>query len=325
MRARLFILVGTLCVAGLLVAGLGSGTASAAFPGVNGKIVFEGAQTRSGPWGLWVGNADGTGTMRPVAVDVTADRLEDPTWSPDGTEIAFSRWGKQEPGIWVMNADGSGKRRVTNGPDEAPTWSPDGTRIAFQRDLRTWRRSTLAQPGIYVMNTDGSGQTALGGGSRPAWSPDGTKIAFDGISVMNADGSDERALKPSWPCSGGSSPDWSPDGTKIAFVRVCDTVHCDGICISVAVMNADGSNDTDITDFGFDFNPAWSPDGTKIAFTHCDYEPEYIPCPKDGSHIWVMNPDGSEQRNVTSRFYYADEVDWQPLPLSQPAARIASR
>ena len=49
-----------------------------------------------------------------------------PTWSPDGSHIAFgsNRDGNQE--IYVMNADGSGQARLTNGSalDEAPAWQP---------------------------------------------------------------------------------------------------------------------------------------------------------------------------------------------------------
>ena len=50
----------------------------------------------------------------------------DPTWSPDGTQIAFvsDRDGNLE--IYVMNADGSNIRRITNDPadDIQPDWQP---------------------------------------------------------------------------------------------------------------------------------------------------------------------------------------------------------
>ena len=63
----------------------------------------------------------------------------DPTWSPDGSQIAFvgfrRRDGDRRPDsdIFVMNADGSHIRRLagTPRPDGHPDWSPDGSRIAF--------------------------------------------------------------------------------------------------------------------------------------------------------------------------------------------------
>jgi len=50
----------------------------------------------------------------------------EPTWSPDGSKIAFVR----KDGIYVMNADGSGQRRLTDAGG-GPAWSPDGSKIAF--------------------------------------------------------------------------------------------------------------------------------------------------------------------------------------------------
>jgi Tol biopolymer transport system component len=68
---------------------------------------------------------------------------EQPSWSPDGTRIAFAGyWNTCAASggggdIWVMNADGSGKRNLiddTGSVDRQPTWSPDGSLIAFVSD-----------------------------------------------------------------------------------------------------------------------------------------------------------------------------------------------
>ena len=62
----------------------------------------------------------------------------EPSWSPDGTRIAFMSDRGANRDIYVMNANGSGQARLTDDParDTSPTWSPDGTQIAFrsQRD-----------------------------------------------------------------------------------------------------------------------------------------------------------------------------------------------
>ena len=74
-----------------------------------------------------------------------------PSWSPDGTQIAFytDRDGNNE--IYVMDADGSNPINLTNNAasDLAPVWSPDGSRIAFQSG-----RDGNAE--IFVMDADGS-------------------------------------------------------------------------------------------------------------------------------------------------------------------------
>ena len=75
-------------------------------------------------------------------------------------------------------------------------------------------------------------------------------------------------------------------GGKIAFVSTRDGNE------EIYVMNADGSNQTNITNNpATDYDPCFSPDGTKIAFESY----------RDGdSEIYVMNADGSNQANITN-------------------------
>jgi dipeptidyl aminopeptidase/acylaminoacyl peptidase len=119
-------------------------SAYATFPGSNGKIAFdrrEGGHISE----IWIMNADGSGETR--LTSVAHDPLFihpgdiEPTWSPDGTKIAFSSHRdynfsyttRTESEIYVMNADGSDVNKLTNEfeSDGYPSWSPDGTKIAF--------------------------------------------------------------------------------------------------------------------------------------------------------------------------------------------------
>ena len=85
-------------------------------------------------------NSDGSGQAR--VTDNAASDVE-PTWSPDGGRIAFSRYleSGRESNIYVMNADGTAEVNLTTAPglDFKPAWSPDGTpKICLLQ--RLWRR-----------------------------------------------------------------------------------------------------------------------------------------------------------------------------------------
>jgi uncharacterized protein YgiM (DUF1202 family) len=99
-----------------------SQTASMTAAAAGGKLVFT---TQSGG-DLYVVNADGTG-LRKLTSGVI-----DPVVSPDGQQVAFTRWDGAEMGtLYVINVDGSGERVVLSETLQAksPTWSPDGQSI----------------------------------------------------------------------------------------------------------------------------------------------------------------------------------------------------
>ena len=58
-----------------------------------------------------------------------------PSWSPDGSRIAYARGYGPDRDIMVMDAAGENTRAVTTGShhDDNPSWSPDSSEIAFAR------------------------------------------------------------------------------------------------------------------------------------------------------------------------------------------------
>ena len=224
---------------------------------------------------ICVMNADGSGRER--LTDEQGDDF-DPTWSPDGSMVAFWSTRRGPHGLYVIHTNGSGIRGITSGQswDIEPAWSPDGSKIAFSSDRGQ------GYYGIFIVNVDDSEiikvtRTSRWGESEPSWSPDGTQIAYtsrrryerSAILVGNVDGSGERLVHTSsgWP----RSPAWSPDGRRIAFVS---DVGVDGSeNLEIFVVNVDGTGLTRLTNRpNRDSDPAWSPDGRRIVFTSDDSE-----------------------------------------------------
>lgn len=209
-----------------------------------------------------------------------------PTFSPDGTHVAFSWNGEREDNydIYVKTVGSSKVRRLTTDPaaETIPVWSRDGKEIAFLRD----------HPGggtnVYSVLSTGGGERKLsdfriagGPSARIAWSPDQRWI------VGRPDMAEDLARNGSWalyliPLGSGTprrltgarapdidlTPAFSPDGLRLAYV---------------ACVNFSGrSCGVNVLELGADYTPvgpprplanarqnrsiAWSRDGASVVY-----------------------------------------------------------
>ncbi|HLZ44871.1 MAG TPA: Ig-like domain-containing protein [Gemmatimonadales bacterium] len=231
-----------------------------------------------------------------AATDTTS--AMDPTFSPDGSRIAFVTQRDGNPEIYVMNADGTGPTRITNDPqtDGRPAFMPDGQSLVFHSSR------TAGKQQIWAVNVDGTGLTQLTRDSvnaSPTVSPDGQTIAYvstrnrdQDIWLMNRDGSNQRPFTRS-PQQRESEPHFLRDGSLTYLVE-----RRDGNRTVQQVMKADlatgattAITGTDLAIAGF----AISPSGDLLAL--------------------VVNADPGNRRNPTYHVYVQPVGSPTAVPL----------
>lgn len=189
-----------------------------------------------------------------------------PTWSPDGTKIAFtSNRIEKKPQLFVLPIDGGEAQQVTKGDVGVAdfAWAPDSDRLVFIREIG---------PEAGKEDDDGKDDDEKSDVkviTSARYKFDGKGFLEDKVAhlfLTSVSGKDEDPAQLTEGHFNHLSPAWSPDGTKIAFVANRDEGWDKSRTNDLWVMDVASKELRKLTDGkGTWRSPTWSPDGALIA------------------------------------------------------------
>lgn len=232
----------------------------ATFPWLRASAIFLTVGLAVAAGLIWRSRESLTPAPRLVPLTSYPELEEQPSLSPDGSQVAF-RWKDH---IFVKSVSAETFVQVTKDPavDSWPAWSPDGTQIAFVRNGEVFLVSPLGGRERKVAESSG----------RVAWVPDGSAIlvlqktsSFGAQSVFRVSLATDQKQRLTFPrdiSRGDLSMAMSPDGRTLAICRAEATEGCD-----LSLVSAGGGEARRLTvDLKGILGFAWTADGREIVF-----------------------------------------------------------
>jgi eukaryotic-like serine/threonine-protein kinase len=206
----------------------------------------------------------------------------EPTFSPDGSQVAFSWNGHIY--VKLIGTEGPPLRLTADPlPDFSPAWSPDGRFVAFLRGPFNGTSVVLLIPALGGPErkvTEVSGITDVVAFPYLTWSPDSTSLVVSdsqgdpsasnllSLSVLSIETGEKRRLtSPSAGLLGDLGPAFSPDGHTLAFSRCIEPTICDLYLLPISDKLERLGEPSRLT-FGNRgaAGAAWTSDGREIVF-----------------------------------------------------------
>jgi Tol biopolymer transport system component len=222
---------------------------------------------------------------RVIALTTTRGSETSPTFSPDGSQVAFAWDGEKSAtsfDIWLKMVGGAESRQLSTdpAPDVAPSFSPDGEQIAFVR-LGPGGAGT-----VHVVSPLGGADRKLSdfhaAPSQVSWSPNGRFLAAAaarpaeeaapgarGIHAIPILGGASQPLTSGTPAGFHDNPAFSPDGRRLAYAA-CRGRSCDVEVVDLRPDLTPEGPPRRLTDHGLPVSGiAWVRDGKSIVYGSC--------------------------------------------------------
>ena len=258
-----------------------------------------------------------TASLQPEAW-ATIPRIQAPSVSADGTQVAYIRTFDGRSDLWVVDTAGGMPVQLSDavlpqGADPSQrqafplTWTPDSQHIIFAStsEGKLYRVAAGGGPAEQI-------EEAAGNHHSPAASPDGARLAFVAergeqvdIFVTSLDGTLLRQMSDRDDDAFVANPLWSPGGGKLMWTT---WPHYDMPWDETAIVVSDATHSSANEISGGERISnnwsQWSPDGEWIAYVS-DRDGEYL-------NLWRMKADGSDMEALVSENHDHYRPVWSP-------------
>ncbi|WP_235042267.1 Tol-Pal system beta propeller repeat protein TolB [Vreelandella profundi] len=212
-------------------------------------------------FGLYVADADGRRSEQVLTSD---EPIMSPSWSPDGSKLAYVSFETERPAIYIQDVATGQRVQVTSfdGINGAPSWSPDGRRIAMSL-------SKDGQPEIYIMDVGSRSVERITNNNsidtEPAWAPDGQSLLFTsdrsgGPQLYQYSMGGGEAKRLTFTGNYNARGRYSPDGEQVFLV------HRSSRGYQVARQDLSGDRLVVLSESTRDESPSVAPNGTMVIF-----------------------------------------------------------
>jgi len=243
---------------------------------------------------LWLVNVDGSNNVPLTGRDI---RESNPTWSPDGTRIAFTSSTDHDTELFVFWVAENRFARLTqlDRPPRNLRWSPDGNFLAFSK-LVPEEPVVLVSPPAKPDGAEWAEPARVT--TRLKYERDGAGYIEPGYShyfvVPAVGGTSRQVTSGNYQHTGPA--EWTPDGKRLVFSgNRKDNWELDYRNSEIySIDNATGDVEVLTDRKGPDSAPVISPDGKQIAYVGFEDKIQAYQV----ARLHVMNSDGTEKREL---------------------------